>query len=85
MGMMGALGDIGRQDYLGTGEPTAEQHLGVAGDWADAVTGSRRHQLAFGLGAAPRSVPAPCPPSQMWTPILSWVRGLNGVEMRRQE
>lgn len=32
MGMMGGWDDTGRQDYLGRGEPTAEQHPGVAGD-----------------------------------------------------
>lgn len=83
MGMMGGWGDTGRQDCLGREEPVAELHPDVAGDWAGAVTGCHRYQLAFGLGAAPRSVPPSYPPSQMWRQTLSWVRGIIGVQMER--
>lgn len=85
MGMLGGWGDTGRQDCLGREEPAAEQHPGVAEDLGDVVTGCRRHRLAFGLGAAPRSVPPSCPPSQMWRQILSWATESTGGEMERGE
>lgn len=85
MGKMGGRDGTGRQDYLGREEPNAEEHLDVAGDWADAVTGSRTHQLAFGLGAGPRSVPTWFLPSWTWRPISSWLRRCNGADTGREE